>query len=195
MAKARVIDKWKMKKWYAVIAPDMFESREIGQLPADDDSKIMNRLVRISLGDVTGDLSQAYTLLLFRVIEVKGKSAYTKLVGHELSPSYLRSLVRRKRDIINEVVDVVTKDGVSIRVKMSIYTARKASSPAKTAVRNAAHAEMIARAKEMTFPTYEQEIVFGKFSSRIYKAIKKILPIKRVEVRKTEVKEAFAASS
>ncbi|MDD5317697.1 MAG: 30S ribosomal protein S3ae [Candidatus ainarchaeum sp.] len=194
MAKARVIDKWKMKKWYSVIAPDMFESREIGSMPADDDSRIMNRLVRISLGDVTGDLSQAYTLLVFRVAEVKGKTAYTRLVGHELSPSYLRSLVRRKRDIVNEVLDVTTKDGVQIRVKMSIYTARKASSPAKTAVRNAAHAEMVARAKEMDFATFEQEVIFGKFSSRIYKAIKKILPIKRIEVRKTEVKEQFAAA-
>lgn len=190
MAKARVVDKWKLKKWYSVIAPDMFENKEIGQMPADEDAKLLDRVMRVSLGEVTGDLSQAYTLLLFRVSEVKGKSAYTRLIGHELSPSYLRSLVRRRRDVVNEIVDVVTKDGVKIRAKMSIYTARKASSPAKTAVRNAAHAELVARAKEMDFQTFEQEIIFGKFSSRIYKAIKKILPIKRVEVRKTEVNEA-----
>jgi small subunit ribosomal protein S3Ae len=103
--------------------------------------------------------------------------------------------VRRRRDIVNEVVDVVTKDGHGVRVKLSIYTARKASSPAKTAVRKAAHAEMIERAKEMDFQTFEQEIIYGKFSSRIYKAIKRILPIKRVEVRKTEVKEELAKKS
>jgi len=194
MAKQRVVDKWKTKTWYSVIAPDMFENKEIGQIPADDDSKLLNRIVRVSLGDLTGDMTQAYTTLLFRVNDVKGKSAFTKLVGHELSPSYLRSLVRRKRDVIHDVVDVETKDGVKLRIKTSLYTAKKASNPAKTAVRNAARTEIIARAKEMDFAAIEQEIVFGKFSSRIYKAIKKIIPIKRVEVRKTEVQETFAAA-
>jgi len=194
MAKQRVVDKWKTKTWYTVIAPDMFENKEIGQIPADDDSKLLNRIVRVSLSDLTGDMTQAYTTILFRVNDVKGKTAYTKLVGHELSSSYLRSLVRRKRDVIHDVIDVQTKDGVGLRVKTSIYTAKKASSPAKTAVRNAARAEVIARAKEMDFAALEQEIVFGKFSSRIYKVVKKILPIKRVEVRKTELHETFAAA-
>ena len=193
MAKARVVDKWKTKSWYSIIAPDMFENKEVGQVPADDDTKLKDRIIRVSLGDMTGDMSQAYTMLMFRVSEVKGKSAFTKLIGHELSPSYLRSLVRRRRDVIHDVVDVETKDGVKIRVKSSLYTARKASSPAKTAVRNAARVEVTARAKEMDFQTFEQEIIFGKFSSRIYKAVKRILPIKRVEVRKTEVKETFTS--
>jgi len=193
MAKARVIDKWKTKVWYSVIAPDMFENKEIGQVPADDDAKLKDRIIRVSLGDITGDMTQAYTMLMFRVSEVKGKTAFTKLIGHELSPSYLRSLVRRRRDVIHDVMDVETKDGVKIRVKSSLYTARKASSPAKTAVRNAARVEVTARAKEMDFQTFEQEIIFGKFSSRIYKAVKRILPIKRVEVRKTEVKETFTS--
>jgi len=188
-----MVDKWKTKTWYALIAPEMFESREIGQIPADEDEKLMNRLVRIPLADVTGDLTQAYTMLVLRVYEIKGKSAFTKLVGHELSGSYLRSLVRRKRDVIQQVVDVKTKDGTKMRVKAMIYTARKATNPAKTAVRNAAKAEIIDKTGSMDFATVEQEIIFGKFSSRIYKVIKKILPIKRVEVRKTEVEETFAS--
>ena len=32
--KARVVDKWKLKSWYKVMAPDIFESREIGELVA-----------------------------------------------------------------------------------------------------------------------------------------------------------------
>ena len=192
MAKPRIVDKWKTKAWYTVIAPDLFENKEIGVLPSDDDAKLINRIVRISLAEITGDMSHTYTMLAFRVVEVKGKSAFTKLIGHELSPSYLRSLVRRKRDVVNEIVDVTTKDGLKVRVKLSIYTARKASSPAKTALRKAAHGEMEARAKEMDFGTFIQEIVFGKFSSRIYKASKRILPLKRVEVRKTELAETFA---
>lgn len=193
MAKARVVDKWKTKTWYVVLAPDAFEGKEIAQVPADDDARLLNRIVRVSLGDLTGDMTQAYTNLAFRISEVKGKSAATKLIGHELSPSYLRSLVRRRRDVVNDVVDVATKDGVSVRVKVSLYTARKASTPARAAVRHAIRGEIIERAREMDFATFMQEIIFGKFSGRIYKAVKKIIPVKRVEVRKSEVKETFAA--
>jgi len=193
MVKARAVDKWKTKTWYSVLAPDLFEGKEIAVVPADDDAKLMNRIVKISLGDLTGDMTQAYTNLQFRISEVKGKSASTKLVGHELSPSYLRSLVRRRRDIVNDVIDVVTKDNMPVRVKVSLYTARKVSTPARAAVRHAERKEILERAKEMDFSTFMQEIVFGKFSSRIYKAVKRIVPVKRVEVRKTEVKETFAA--
>ena len=193
MAKAKAIDKWKLKSWYTVLAPDMFENKEITQIPADDDGKLLNRIIRVSLSELTGDMTQAHTQLEFRVSEVKGKTAYTKLIGHRLSPGYLRSLVGRRRDVVGEVVDVTTKDGVQLRVKALIYTAKRASTDARNAVRNAARAEIAARAKEMDFSTFEQEIVFGKFSSRIYRAVKKIVPTKRVEVRKTKVKEVFAA--
>ncbi len=193
MAKARVVDKWKTKTWYVILAPDSFEGKEIAQVPADDDAKLLNRVVKVSLGDLTGDMTQAYTNLAFRITEVKGKSASTKLIGHELSPSYLRSLVRRRRDIVNDVVDVTTKDGAQVRVKVSLYTARKVSTPARAAVRHAIRGEIVERAKEMDFATFMQEIIFGKFSGRIYKAVKRIIPVKRVEIRKSEVKEVFAA--
>ncbi len=193
MAKQKTVDKWKTKAWYSVMAPEMFESKQIGEIPADDDSKLKNRLISVSLAELTGDMTHTYTNLHFRVSEIKGRSAFTKLVGHELSASYLRSLVRRKRDVINDVMDVQTSDGVGVRVKVSIYSARKTSGAARSAVRRAMREEVSARAKEMDFSTFEQEIVFGKFSSRIYKAIKKVIPVKRIEVRKTEVRESFAA--
>ena len=191
--KSKVVDKWKTKTWYSVLAPEMFESKEIAQVPADEDSKLADRKISVSLAEITGDRMHTYTNLHFRVSEVKGKTAFTKLIGHDLSPSYLRSLVRRKRDVINDVLDVTTSDGVGVRVKISIYTARKTSGPARTAVRRVMREEIIARSKEMDFSTFVQEIVFGKFSSRIYKGVKKIIPVKRIEVRKTEVRETFAA--
>ena len=193
MAKQKVVDKWKTKTWYSVLAPEMFELKEIGQIPADEDSKIMGRRMGVSLSELTGDMMHTYTNLQFRVNDIKGKTAYTKLIGHTLSPSYLRSLVRRRRDVINDVIDVQVTDGTVIRVKVSIYTARKTSGAARAAVRRAMRAEISGRAKEMDFATFVQEIVFGKFSGRIYKVVKKIIPVKRIEVRKTEVSEKKAA--
>jgi len=193
MVKGKLVDTWKTKSWYNIIAPEMFESKEIAQIPANEDSSLINRIIKVSLAEVTGDMSQLHTTLNFRIKDIKGKSAFTKLVGHELSPSYLKTLVRRRRDVINEVIDVQTKDNVSIRIKVTIFTAKKVSSRAKATIRNNAREEIKERAREMDFSHLEQEVIFGKFSTRVFNRIKKIVPIKRVEVRKTEVIESFAS--
>lgn len=193
MAKAKTADTWKTKQWYTVNAPEFFEGKQIAQLIASEDKVLMNRIVRISLSDLTGDMTHSYALLNFRIFDIKGKSAFTKLIGHELSRSYLRTLVRRRRHVINEVCDVVSKDGQGVRVKIAAFTGTKISTPCRTAIRNAVKDEMIAAAKDHDYGQLMQELIFGKISSRLYNKVKKMAPIRRIEIRKTEVKENFAA--
>jgi len=193
MAKEKVVDTWKSKTWYTVLAPQMFDSRELGQIPATEDANLINRIVKVSLTELTGDMSQSYVNLQFRITEVKGKTAYTKLVGHEISAGYLRTLVRRRRNVINEVVDVTTKDGAKIRIQVSLFTAKRVSSPLKTALRNAVKDEVLARVKDMDFQQTIQEIIFGKFSATLFNRIKKLCPLKRIEVKKTELSESLSS--
>jgi len=187
------MDTWKTKQWYSVNAPEMFEGRQMAQVIGNEDSLLLNRLVRVSLSDLTGDMSQAYTMLDFRIVDVRGRTASTKLIGHELSRSYLRTLVRRRRHVIDEVVDVITRDGQTVRVKISSFTGTKVSTRARTSIRNTIRTELLAAAKETDFSQFAQELIFGKLSSRIYNKVKKIAPIRRVEVRKSELRESFAA--
>ncbi|MEM3555248.1 MAG: 30S ribosomal protein S3ae [Candidatus Micrarchaeia archaeon] len=193
MAKAKIVDVWKSKTWYTVLAPQIFENKEIGQIPATEDSKLLNRVVEVSLSDLTGDISHSYVSLKFKVNDVKGKTAYTTFVGHEISPSYLKTLVRRRRDVVGEVVDVETKDGVKMRLKLQIFTAKRVSSSARTDLRKNSREEMINRAKELDSQQLIQEIVFGKFSAHLFNKLKKICPIKRIEVRKTEIAGSTAS--
>lgn len=191
MVKGKV-DKWKTKTWYTVFAPEIFEGKEIAHILAAEDEQLINRIIYIGLDEISGDLSQAYSGLCFRVIEVKGKSAYTKLIGHELSRGYLKTLTRRRRSVVPEVIDVTTKDGVGVRVKMNVYTARRVSDSIKSLIRGAIGAELNEKAKTFTFAELEQEILFKKFATKLYNKAKKYAPIKRVEIRKTEVAEQFA---
>ena len=187
MVKSKTVDKWKLKSWYTIYAPEMFEGKETGKILSLEDKQLMNRILKISLADLTGDLSQSYTNLHFRVVSVTGKTAQTAMLGHELSRGYLKTLVRRGRSVLPVVKDVVTRDGVSLRVKAVAFTARRVSSPVAKAIRAEVVGEITDRSKEMSFSQMEQEMIFGKFSSRLFNRIKKISPIKRVEIRKTEV--------
>ncbi|VVC00353.1 30S ribosomal protein S3Ae [uncultured archaeon] len=191
--KTKVVDKWKLKSWYSIIAPDTFENREIGQLVSSDEPNLVNRVIKIGLGDLTGSFSQstAYTTLFFRVTEVKGKSAHTKFIGHALVPGYVRTLARRRRSIINQVDDVTTKDGVGIRIKSICVAGVKVSEAVRSDCRRVISETVKALAKQTDYAALTQELVFGKFSAKVFNAVKKIGPIKRVDIRKSELLESF----
>ena len=192
--KTKLVDKWKLKSWYTLVAPEMFESKELGQVVSSDEPNLKNRVIRIGLGDMLGSFSQgtAYTVLFFRVSGVTGKTAHTKFIGHELVPGYIRTLARRRRSIMSQVDDVVTKDGVSVRIKSMCISGIKVSEAVRADVRKAISETVKAIAKQTDFPLLAQEMVFGKLSSKIFGAVKKIGPLKRVEIRKSEVLEKFA---
>lgn len=192
--KSKVVDKWKAKSWYSVLAPEYFDGKEIGQVLATDEATLANRIIRTSLGELTGSFSPgtAYTSVRFRIFEIKGKMAHTRFIGHELMPGYIRTLVRRRRSVINEVVDVPTKDGQVVRIKLIAITGTKVSEPVRHALRAALRSEVATNTKDVEFKALVGELLFGKFASRIVGKLKKIAPVRKVEVRKSEVKEKFA---
>jgi len=192
--KSKVVDKWKTKSWYSLIAPEMFDSKEIGQVVSSDEPNLINRKVKIGLGDMLDSFSQstAYTSMYFRVKEIKGKSAHCAFIGHELVPGYVRTLARRRRSVMNQVDDVVTKDGVGVRIKTICVSGLKVSEGVRADVRKGISEGVKHLASQMDFATLCQEMVFGKLSAKLYAGVKKMGPIKRVEIRKSEVKESFA---
>ena len=192
--KSKVIDKWKMKSWYSVLAPEYFDNKEIGQVLATDEATIANRIIRVGLGELTGSFSPgtAYTSVRFRIMEVKGKIANATYIGHELMPGYIRTLVRRRRSVINEVVNVPTKDGHTMRVKLIAITGNRVSEAVRHALRSALRAEIAANTKDIDLRTLIGEVLFGRFASRIVGKLKKIAPVRKIEVRKTQLMEKFA---
>ncbi|MDD5337435.1 MAG: hypothetical protein PHS02_03035 [Candidatus ainarchaeum sp.] len=192
--KTKVIDKWKTKQWYNVLAPHLFDNKEIAEIVSSDEGNLKNRIVSISLAEVTGQPSQIsiFTSLKFRIIEVKGKSAYTRMIGHEISPSYIRTLSRRNRSLITFVKDVKTKDDQTLRIKILAITGNAVSQNTKKSLHHAIDGEVKKMAEEFSLDQLMQEIVFGRFASRVFNRLKQITAMRRVETRKTELKEALA---
>jgi small subunit ribosomal protein S3Ae len=93
---------------------------------------------------------------------------------------------------MNQIDDVVTKDGVPVRIKIICVSGVKVSEGVRADVRKAISVTVKALAKQTDFPTLAQEMIFGKLSAKVFNAVKKIGPLKRIEVRKSEVIENFA---
>ncbi|MFA5108354.1 MAG: hypothetical protein WC492_02350 [Candidatus Micrarchaeia archaeon] len=192
-ARSGAVDKWKLKSWYTIKAPEIFEGKELGQLVASDEETIKNRVIRAGLGEITGSFSSstAFTSVMFRVSSVTGKTANTKFIGHELSPSYIKTLLRRRRSIIYNVVDVKTTDGQTLRIKSVAVTAFKVSEAVRKDLRRTIDSLIKEIGSQMDLPTLAQEVVFGKFSAKVFGKVKNITPMRRLEIKKSELSESF----
>ena len=182
-----VKDKWKMKQWYSVVTPHYFGNVEIGEIPASDPDLLINRVVETTLYNITGDFSQIHILLYFKVIDVKGNTAYTIFKGHDLTRDYLRSLIRRGTSFIDGIFTVTTKDGYKLRVYPSVFTRIRINTSKQKVIRKIMKEIVEEKAKALDFESYIQEIVLGKIASEIYNNTKKLVPIRGAEIRKSKL--------
>ncbi len=154
---------------------------------ADEPTKLIGRRVEMTLGELTGKLMKSSNLkLLLEIEEVDHSMAYTKFVGHKVDTGYLRSLARKGVSKIDSNINVMTKDGIEMCVKSSSFTLRKASGLQVKLIRKIMEEIIVTRARSLELNQYVQEIILGKLSSDIYKAAKKVYPLRRVEIIKTE---------
>ncbi|AJC72161.1 MAG: 30S ribosomal protein S3ae [Thermococcus sp.] len=180
-------DKWKMKEWFVVYAPDFFGSKEIGLTPADEPEKVIGRVVETTLKDLTGDFTKGHVKLYFQVYDVKGQNAYTKFKGHTLARSYIRSLVRRRTTRVDGIFNITTKDGYKLRVMGMVIAYRRIQTSQERAIRRIIQDIIYKKAEELNFADFVLQSVNGQIASEIAKEARKIYPIKRAEIRKIKV--------
>ncbi len=187
MPKPVVKDKWKLKKWYEVIAPPLFGGISLGTIPADDPLKLIGRVLETTLYDITGDITQVHVKLYFQIINVEENKAYTRIKGHELARDYMKSLIRRKSSKIQGIFDIKTKDEYVLRITLVALTSYRCKTSQKRAIRKIMRDYIFKRAAELTLDELYNEILSGKVSNDLAVLARKIYPIRRVEVYKTKL--------
>ncbi|MFA5049621.1 MAG: hypothetical protein WC501_01300 [Candidatus Micrarchaeia archaeon] len=195
-SKKKIVDKWKLKKWYDIIAPAMFQNKVIGEAVAIDENSMMNRIIEVGSGELgigaeEGRRSFSTIKVKLRVIEVKGKQAHTKYIGHQTLQSYLKTLARRGRSVMDVVLDVETKDGEKFRFKTIIISANTLSQNTKKNLRHAAKEAILEAVPQLTAEEVIMETLNGKLSGKVYSKIKQITRIMKVEIKKLERAETF----
>jgi small subunit ribosomal protein S3Ae len=192
MAKARrrrVRDTWKEKQWYKIMTPTDFGEAEIGTTPARDPEILVKRRVESSMRELTGDFSKQYVKLYFQINDVAGDIANTKFVGHHVTTDYVRSMIRRGTSRIDTLSEITTKEGYKVNVHIIAITVKRAKASQQKFIRETM-ANLIQQAVDgKTFPEFVEGVISGKMASSIYHETKKIYPLKRVEIIKTQVAE------
>lgn len=186
------IDTWKSKQWYSIVAPKFLgEVHTALVVPAAAPETLVNRVISIPLKEITRDISHIYTTIRLRVSEVQGKTAITKFIGHSLAREYIGTLVRRRRDALEVVLPVVSKDGLEFQIKALVITAYPCSDKQKRAVRSLLVKLLKEKAALADLGQFERDALFGKLAAELQNALHKIVPVRRVEILKTELVEEF----
>jgi len=189
-AAKKVKDRWRAKEWYKIYAPDMFSRMQLGETPSESPDGVMGRVAEATVQDLTGDFSKMHIKLKFKVHDVRGYDAFTSFDGHNLTSDYVRRLTRRKRTKTSTVVDVQTKDGWQIRIKPMAVSEQRIQASQETAVRNIMRDVVSKMSQESTIGELVRKMIMGDMSRSISDASKVIVPIKRIEIGKSEVTKA-----
>lgn len=189
MARPRVQsrDKWRSKIWYQILAPESFGEKEVGETPASDPKKIIDRIIRVPVSELTGNYRQGNMYLFFKVNKVAGTTAKTVVSGFEVARTFLHSIIRRRREKIDSVEDYTTKDGVKLRLKTVMITIGPCHTGQKTALRKIMDALLKKEVESNDFDTFLKQVIDYIPQKAIKKASSVIYPISNMEIRKIEL--------
>lgn len=183
----KVKDKWKAKEWYNIHAPRMFNEIVIGESPAADPELLLGRTAEVTVQDLTGDFSKMHIKLKFKITGTDGHEAKTEFIGHDLTSDYVRRLTRRKKTKTDHVVDVMTFDHFFVRIKTMSIAERRVQSSQEIGMRSVIGTTLTAMAEKMTLSDIVKSIISGDLSKDLARACRVVIPMKRIEIRKSEI--------
>ncbi|MGC8571753.1 MAG: hypothetical protein ACP5RI_01020 [Candidatus Micrarchaeia archaeon] len=191
----RGVDKWKLKKWFTIIAPKLFNEVEVTEMPANDDKAVLGRNVVVGLEVLTGNPAHAYTNVTLKVVGVNGNRVMTELIKTEVIGSYIRSFIRRNKSIAHAILPVTTKDNKEAVVKLIAITKIKTTSSKIKSLRKAMSDFTINYFKENSLDSAIQSIISGQFQSELGAKVNNIVDLSKLEVRKLELKSISNTSN
>ena len=106
----------------------------------------------------------------------------TEVMGHVIKDNYMKRVVRRRSSKVMTVKNYRTHDGKNYKIKVIIITEKKVSKNQKTAVRKKTEELIKKIISGLEARKVVDELVFGTIPNKVYPQLKKIVPIKRIEI-------------
>jgi len=191
----RKVEGWKAKGWYKIHVPEVFGKSYIGDTISSDPETVMGRILQTTLGEIIQDYTKQHIKIRVKVTSVSGDAAYTEFVGHELTRDYMRSMVKRRTSRIDTVLPVTTKDGKTLRITMTCLTLTRANLSQVHAIRSSMTKFILSYAAAREFPAFVKEMVSGEITKELFKLVKPIYPLRRVEIIKSRVEPEAQAGA
>ena len=177
----------KKKRWVPVIAPKLFNEKEIGEMHVEEPQATIGRKLTVSMAAVTGDPRKQNTMLKFLISGVVGEKLQTELIGYRLNTAAIKRLMRRNRSKIDDSILFKTADEKKVRVKPLIVTRGRAQGGVKSAIRKQIKEYLSKTITKTKYEVLMREILQGKFQRTMQDTLRKTFPVAGSEIRNIEL--------
>ncbi|MBD3202832.1 hypothetical protein GF327_00935 [Candidatus Woesearchaeota archaeon] len=175
--------KRKKKKWYPVLAPGIFNNMHIGETIQYDIKDAIDTPVEVNLMNLTKNIKDQNVRLKLVITGVKENALRTNVVKYELNSASIKRMVRRRRDRIDDSLQINSKDKVLIRLKPLLITRNKTKGKVKLALRKEMNKLLESFIKNNIEINIFKEVIFYKLQKKIRDKLDKIYPIRNFEIR------------
>ena len=181
--------KVKKKIWYKISAPRLFGQKEIGEIYLASPEDAVGRYLSINLKDLTGNVRDQNAYIKFQIVKIEGNFLQTTLQGFKITPAYVKRMVRKNINRLDDYFTFKTKDGKEIVLKTLTLTLHKTHRSTKQQIRKQLEKSLQEEISKTEFNTLVSNIVGRKIQFAIKKKLSKIYPLKEVAVRVLQLKE------
>lgn len=175
------------KKWFEIKAPKIFDYKEIGETLALESKEIMGRTVNLNASSMIGDPRKQHIKLILKVGKIKDEIGYTFVKKLEIMRSYIGRIVRKKASKITAITSTKTKDGLDIKIRITAITTHKAHFNQQKEIRKILETQTAKMAIKYNYSALILTIISEKLQATLRNQLKKIYPIKQLEVEKVEL--------
>lgn len=174
----------KQKKiWYQVLAPKEFRNEVIGETLSSEPEKIVGRIMKINLADLTRDVKSQSIEIQLEITEIKGQQANTIVKQYMLMPNHTRRVVRTGKSKIEDSFTLKTKDNVSVQIKPLFIAISLVQNSIGSALRKTTRAYFADLFKNTDFSNIFLLLVSNKLQSALRAELKKIYPLATCQIR------------
>jgi len=173
----------KKKKWFPVIAPKIFGSKVLGESLLIDSSAMKGRFMKMNLMNVTGDPKRNSVNIQFKIKEVREGQGITEIVKYERIHSFLKRIVRRGRNKIEDSFIVKTSDNKRARIKTIVITNSYSPKSVGTNIRLTARKIIKEHISKNSFERNIEEIMKGMVMKETKSKLSKIAPVRTFDIR------------
>jgi len=187
MAKPVKVQKLK-KRWFAVIAPEIFKNREIGEVAAIEQNNLLGRTVEVSAAKLTDTPKDQHRKIVLQLSDLAGDKVNSIVKKSFFLDNYIQRTIRRYKERFILAENFKAKDD-TIKLKVLVLAVKKLHQKVRAnLIRHirASLTEKLSTAKtdELFLPANLEKI-----SGELRNEIKNIYPADKVIIWKTEVKK------
>jgi small subunit ribosomal protein S3Ae len=177
------------KEWLSIKASKFFNNEMLGECYVTGPDDLIGRSISVNLANITGDIRQQSITLKFIINSVDEGAGIADVKGYEMAPASIKRVVRRGSNRLDESIVCKTSDDKSVKIKPMIVTRTLTKSAVHRALRKALIASVASQVKKHTFESLINEILTSKIQIGVKSDLKKIYPLKSVEIRVLETVE------